>query len=305
MKLQVATCQFPVSADIRQNSSYITRQMHRAKEQGAQVAHFGECALSGYAGIDFPNHAKVDWKLLRECSEEIAALAGKLRLWTILGSAHPLTGKRKPHNSAYVINDRGKLIDRYDKRFCAGDASGKTSELAHYSPGDHSCTFKIGSLRCGILICHEYRYPELYREYERHGVDLVFHSYNAGSALAKRMASMQAQVGKKLHRLNPGKTLPEITMPASMHAAAAANHVWISCANNSARVSCFASFFLRADGVITGRLRRHVAGVLISTLDTGLNLYDSTGPWRERAIRGQLHSGSVLRDPRSRERESF
>jgi predicted amidohydrolase len=51
--LKVATCQLPVSADIGQNVSWITRQMHEAASQGARVAHFPEGALSGYAGADF------------------------------------------------------------------------------------------------------------------------------------------------------------------------------------------------------------------------------------------------------------
>jgi predicted amidohydrolase len=51
--LKVATCQFPVSADIEQNADWIIRQMHEAARHGARVAHFPEGALSGYAEADF------------------------------------------------------------------------------------------------------------------------------------------------------------------------------------------------------------------------------------------------------------
>ncbi len=51
--LRIATCQFPVSADIAANLRYITRQMSLASQRGARVAHFPEGALSGYAGTDF------------------------------------------------------------------------------------------------------------------------------------------------------------------------------------------------------------------------------------------------------------
>jgi predicted amidohydrolase len=37
----------------------------------------------------------------------------------VLGSAHPLTPPHRPHNSLYVISDKGQLVDRYDKRFCS------------------------------------------------------------------------------------------------------------------------------------------------------------------------------------------
>ena len=55
MKLAVATCQFPVDADIRRNGRYVLRQMRAAADQGAHVAHFPEACVSGYAGSDFPS----------------------------------------------------------------------------------------------------------------------------------------------------------------------------------------------------------------------------------------------------------
>jgi predicted amidohydrolase len=219
-----------------------------------------------------------------------------------LGSSHRLTGGRKPHNSVYVIDDRGRTVDRYDKRFCAGDREGRTGDLAHYSPGDHECRFEIRGIRCGVLICYDYRFPELHREYKKRGVDVVFHSFHAANADASRLAAIRAAVGEENFRFNHGTTYPEITMPPSMQAAAASSHLWISCSNSSARESFWPAFFVRADGIVTGRLRRNVAGVLMSTVDTDQPLYDSTRDWRGRAMRGVLHSGRTVRDPRSRNR---
>lgn len=305
MKLTVATCQFPVGADVRQNTRSVLRQMKAARRRGADVAHFCECSLSGYAGADMSSYRGFDWDALREGSERVLALARELRLWVLLGSTHRLSGSHRPHNSMYVIDDRGRLVDRYDKRFCAGEASGKTGDLAHYSPGDHSCVFRIRGIRCGVLICYDYRYPELLREYKRRGVQLLFHSFHAGNVRPKVLAAMTKQVGARHHALNRGTTLPEITMQATMQAAAASSHVWISASNTSARESCFPAFFVRADGVITGRLRRNRAGILLSTLDTREPLYDSTVAWRGRAMRGVLHSGRLVRDARSRDRRQL
>jgi predicted amidohydrolase len=160
-------------------------------------------------------------------------------------------------------------------------------------------------VRCGALICHDYRYPELYREYLRRGVELMFHSYHAGDASPQTLALLRRRVGEEHCALNRGASLPEITMPATMQAAAACGHLWISASNTSAPESCWPAFFLRPDGVITGRLRRNRAGVLVSTVDTRARFYDGSGAWRGRALRGVLHSGSLVRDPRSRDRRSF
>ncbi len=302
MKLTVATSQFPVSADVDGNARHVRRQMRRAHEAGARVVHFCEGALSGYAGVDLESFAGFDWSRLRERTREVMDLAGELGIWVLVGSTHPLSGRRKPHNSVYVIDPRGRLVDRYDKRFCGGDASGRTGDLSHYSPGDHACTFSIDGVRCGVLICYDYRFPELYRDYVRRGVQLVFHSFHAANVPPERLAAIKAAVGPENHGPSRGTTYPEITMPASMVAAAAQNHVWISCSNSSAPHSCWPAFFVRADGVVTGRLHRHRAGLLLSTLDTREPLYDSTKAWRRRSMDGVLHSGRTVRDPRSRER---
>ena len=51
-RLTIASCQFPVSADIDENARWIEKQMRAAAERGAHVVHFPECALSGYPGVD-------------------------------------------------------------------------------------------------------------------------------------------------------------------------------------------------------------------------------------------------------------
>lgn len=302
LKLNVSTCQFPVSSDLAANTRYVLRQMRQSKERGAHVAHFCEGALSGYAGTDFDSFDGFDWMLLKTCSQQIMKRARELKIWVILGSSHPLTGRRKSHNCVYVIDSRGRIVNRYDKRFCAGDRLGKTGDLAHYTPGDHRCLFTIRGVRCGVLICYDYRYPELYRDYRKRGVEMMFHSYHAARMSPERFEAMRAEVGAENHALNHGTTYPEITMPATMQATAASSHVWISCSNSSARQSCWPAFFVRADGVVTGRLRKNMAGVLISTVDTRKPLYDSTKVWRKRAMRGVLHSGRIVDDARSRNR---
>ena len=75
--------------------------------------------------------------------------------------------------------------------------------------------------------------------------------------------------------------------------------------NSSAPESLWPSFFVRADGVTVGRLRRNVAGVLMSTVDTEEDLYNSTAIWRGRALAGTLHSGTLVDDPRSRNRTAL
>ena len=91
--------------------------MNQARQKGAHVAHFSELCLSGYAGAEFRSYQGFDWDLLDQSTEQILDEAHRLKLWVILSSSHRLTGRHKPHNSLYIIDDRGRIVDRYDKMF--------------------------------------------------------------------------------------------------------------------------------------------------------------------------------------------
>jgi predicted amidohydrolase len=285
MKLTIATCQLPIDRNIRRNLGYMTRQMKEAHRRGAHVAHFPESALSGYPGSEFESFDGFDWPLLIESTKQIMRLAKELRLWVIFGSSHRLSGKHKPHNCLYVVNDRGRLVDRYDKVFCT------TGDLGHFSPGDHFATFTLRGVKCGLLICHDFRYPELYREYKRRRVQLMFHSHHNGHMKKSKLRRMGNIWG--------------VIVPATMQAHAANNYMWISVNNTSARESCWPGFLVRPDGVITGRLTNNRAGVLVTTVDTREKLYDASVAWRDRALKGIYHSGTLVRDRRSQVRDAL
>lgn len=305
MILNVATCQILTGFDIQQNLTQVLDQIKAAKAQDADVAHFPEACLSGYAGIDLDSFVDFDWAQLQNATEQVMALARELNIWVVLGSSHRLSGDHKPHNSLYIINNVGKIHDRYDKLFCAGDESGEVGDLAHYSPGNHFCVFDIKGVRCGTLICHDYRYPELYREYQQLGVQLMFHSFHAGNIKPDFYQFMQQQVGFDKFEINPANTIPGITQPAAMIASASNNYMWISCPNSGTRSSCWGSFVVRPDGIIADKLPRHKAGVLLTVMDTEAEFYDSTVAWRDRAIKGVYHSGELVQDARSDDRTAL
>ena len=78
--LRVATCQFSVEPKIAHNRKWILAQLAQAAEAGADVAHFSECALSGYAGVDIPDIAALDFDELRAASQDILAAAKRLKI---------------------------------------------------------------------------------------------------------------------------------------------------------------------------------------------------------------------------------
>jgi predicted amidohydrolase len=287
-KFRVAGCQFAVDGDVERNREQIISQIREAASLKARVAHFPEAALSGYAGVDIPDLSRMDWDKLRKATESICREAGKHKIWVLLGSAHRLSDGHRPHNALYVISDEGRVIDRYDKRFCTGtDSLDASADLAHYSPGNHATTFDIDGYRCAALICYDYRFPELYRELKNLGVEVVFQSFHNA---------------RRDHQTFRHRNIWKQIVPATMMCHAATNYFWISATNSTAKYSMWSNFFVRPDGRITGRLEVHVPGVLLSDVDPTLELWDASGPWRERAMQGKLHSGELVDDPRSLDR---
>ena len=226
-RIRIASCQFPVSADMKENFRYIEAQITDAKLKKADVVHFPECALSGYPGTDMMSLEDFDWNELHRMTDSVMALAKKLNIWVIMGSLHKLSGNNKPHNCLYVINPEGKITDRYDKRFCTG------TDLEYCSPGDHFVTFEIKGVTCGLLICYDVRFPELYREYRKLGCNVIFQSfYNA------------RQMKGSIH---------PIIMPVSAQAHAATNYFYMSLTNSSAPES-WPCHFITPDGLIQNKL---------------------------------------------------
>jgi predicted amidohydrolase len=291
MKLTVATCQFPITSDIDRNFGYVSRQLRAAQRQGAELVHFSEACLGGYVGVDIPSFEDYPWDRLLRRTRETLDLVRRLKMWVILGSNHRLSGRRKPHNSLYLINPQGEIVDRYDKMFLCGDRIGKTYDLCHYSPGSKFVVFKVKGIRCGLQICHDFRYPELYRELKKKRVQLVFHSYHNG--------------GMSPEKIRKAQHVWKVMVKATMQAYAASNYMWISVNNTTRRESSGSSFLVRPDGLIHAALPHHRADVMTSTIDTEAEYYDASKEWRSRALRGIYHSGTLVRDPRSEDRKSL
>ena len=277
-KLRLASSQFPVSSNIDSNAYWIKKHMIEASEKGANIIHFPECALSGYAGVDFKTYENFDWGKLKQQTAKIIGLSKKLNIWVVLGSMHQLSKSNKPHNSLYVINSDGEIIDRYDKRFCTN------GDLDYYSPGNHFVEFELNGIKCGLLICYDVRFPELYREIKKSEVQLIFQSfYNA--------------------RQKPGGIHPKI-MPVTAQTRAATNHFYMSLTNSSAPNS-WPCHFITPDGLIANKNEANVPALLISDINIGDKYYDASRKFRKDAIEGKLNSGQSVDDKRSRTRTIY
>jgi predicted amidohydrolase len=263
-----------VGKSVKRNSWQIQKFLQRARRAKADIVHFPECALSGYVGTDFPNFDGYDWDLLREETQKVVSLAGKLGLWVVLGSTHKLMPDKgirgqaepnKPYNSLYLISPKGKIVNRYDKRFCT------PGDLRRLTPGDRFVNFTVNGVKCSLLICFDARFPELYRELYKQGVNCVLQSfYNA------------RQRGPSVHTH---------IMRQTMQCRAAENYFWVSMANSSGYYAPYPSCFIQPDGVIVQQLKANRPGMMVNTVDLSKKFYDPMADFRELAVTGKLTNG--------------
>lgn len=244
-RLRFAACQFPVAGDMEANCRYMLRYMHRASGAGADVVHFPELALPGYARLDFPSFAGFDWDALDRHTAGIMDWAKRLEIWAVMGSCRRVPGQRKPRNCLHVISRRGDIVATYDKQRLHG------KEVDKYSAGEAPVKLDIDGTTCGFLVCYDSCFPSLYRAYREEGVQLLFHSYyNAGNDGA-------------------GTSLDDLIL-AQLRTRAADNLMWISASNSSARHSRLAACIARPDGSVLST-RRHVPGIVLHDIpDTDL-----------------------------------
>ncbi|MFJ9580707.1 carbon-nitrogen hydrolase family protein [Streptomyces sp. NPDC101191] len=199
--VRLAVAQTPVREDprdvgaLRESGRQVRTLMREASARGARIVHFPEgsicfpnklvMSVDGPAAVGPADWDRCQWPALQAELAEIGGLARELRLWTVIASAHRLTRPNRPHNSLYVLSDRGDVVTRYDERMLSNT---KVSYM--YSPGTSPVTFNVDGVRFGCLLGIEIHYPELFAEYEKLDVDCVLFST---TGVSPGNAAVQAQ----------------------------------------------------------------------------------------------------------------
>lgn len=210
--------------------------MKEAADADAHVAHFPETALSGYGRSDFTASSTDNWQKLENQTKEVTNLAGKLGLWVVMGSCRRVAEEEKPANCVRVISDKGRIVGTYDKQQLT------QSESDWYSPGNGFLIVAINGVKCGFLICYELCFPDLFEEYRRKDVQLIFHSCH--------------NVSRKTNPLFQELTLAQIRTRATD------NQMWLASSNSSARYSFSKTCIARPDGSVRCS-RKHTNGILL------------------------------------------
>jgi deaminated glutathione amidase len=161
--LRVGLVQMCSGLETAANVAEARRLVRRAAGDGAEFV-----ATPEMTNVIEPRRA-VLWEKVREEAEDpsvaaLSALAHELGIWLSVGSLALRSGDRLVNRSLLYAPD-GRVAARYDKvhLFDVALPNGESyRESGSYDGGARAVSVDIGSIRLGLTICYDLRFPQLY-----------------------------------------------------------------------------------------------------------------------------------------------
>ena len=243
-RIALANIQHPETPE--ESIGLAAQAIAEASVERADLICFPECFVPGYRGMG-KAPPPPDPVFLARAHTAIAEAAGKARVAVVLGTERIVNQELLA--TALVVDRDGRILGFQDK------VQIDPTEEGTYSAGTGRHLFQTGSLKFGVVICHEgWRYPETVRWAARRGAHVVFHPH--------------------FHQAEPGGFRPTVFAdPAnSCHekaalCRAAENSCYFATVNFASDGSPTTSAIVRPDGTLLGFQPYGKRGVLIADID--------------------------------------
>ena len=161
--VKVAAAQIHVTNNTGKNLDSILKYIKKAASKKADIVCFAECSLIHSKKQDYIKKIPIEEylkKIKKECR--------KNNIFCIFGSN--FLNKNKLYNSAFFIDNKGKITYRYDKvNLFIKEKSNK--RIAH---GNKNKIIKTKFGKIGIIICWDIAYPEYVKELSKKGAWIIF-----------------------------------------------------------------------------------------------------------------------------------
>lgn len=165
MMFRAACVQLRSSTSVSENLETVERLVREAAALGADYVQTPEMT-----NIVHRDRAALAASIFPESSDpsvkRLSALAGELGIVLHVGSLALKAADGRIANRALLFGRGGHVLARYDKiHLFDVDLPGGESwrESAVYTPGDCAVVADLPSLRLGVSICYDIRFPQLYR----------------------------------------------------------------------------------------------------------------------------------------------
>lgn len=179
----IATIQSSVSPDIKSNIQKTAKLVETAAKKGAQIICLQELYNTPY----FPQYQKQNKDKFTETipgpsSEVFQGIAKKYGVVIIVPiyEKEVKNGKAEYHNSAIVIDDKGRLLPTYRKVHIPQDPGFYEKEYFKESDSGYKI-YKTKFATFAVLICYDQWFPEAARSVRLEGAELIFYPTAIGN----------------------------------------------------------------------------------------------------------------------------
>ena len=119
--------------------------------------------------------AKATEKIPGPSCSAFILLAKKHKVSFLLGSILEKASRNLAYNSSVFIDPKGTITAKYRKihLFDARIGDKIVREADCFQAGRLPVTAKVGKFKAGLSICYDLRFPDLYQNYARKGVDIL------------------------------------------------------------------------------------------------------------------------------------
>ncbi len=158
MHWKIAAAQMEVTEDAEKNLHTILTCIEAAAKRKADIICFPEICL-----IDDDIHAR---RIPKE-SRAISMAAATHGIHVICGS-YVIDDTKRIRNQIWVMNRAGSIVMRYNKRNLY------KAESTAILPGKRNKIFELDGIRCAIINCWDYAFPEEIRSLAARGAEVIF-----------------------------------------------------------------------------------------------------------------------------------
>lgn len=171
-----AAVQIKTTNNYEENLGKALKFIEQAADNGAKVVALPET----FAFIGEPKDNIYKYK--QELTGELLVLLGKLaqekKIYLLAGSIHEIIkGNEKTYNTSILFAPTGKMIETY-RKIHLFDASflGEGKESKKFESGDPEQLPLVETEfgKFGLTVCHDLRFPEMYRKLTIQGADIIF-----------------------------------------------------------------------------------------------------------------------------------
>ena len=167
MKIKIFQFQI-IDSNVEANLNKVNSLFTETDLSNTDIVVLPEMWTSGYDLENIDDYAAEN---LEPVKSLMAKLAQDNNVTIVAGSIPNKYGDSGVYNTAFTVDNNGKLIHEYSKMHLVP----MLNEPEYLESGDKSAeVFKINGETCGLVICYDLRFPELFRDLSMSGAKIIF-----------------------------------------------------------------------------------------------------------------------------------